>query len=75
MTKVHKITLLIIDHDGLGAKSVAEVLEEQRYPNHCIHPYVMESETREVEWSDEHPLNGRATQAAAFQDLFTKASS
>jgi hypothetical protein len=72
VTKVHKITLLIVDHDGLGAKEIINVLEGQRYPNHCIVPDVMRVESREVEWSDAHPLNQRATQAEAFLALFAQ---
>ena len=30
----------------------------------------MATETKEVEWSDSHPLNSRAKQAEAFQQLF-----
>lgn len=70
MTKVHKVTLLIVDHDNLGARGVVETLENHRYPNHCIAPGVMSIETQEVEWSDDHPLNNRKTQAAAAQNLF-----
>lgn len=56
--KVHKVELLVVDMDGLGAEEVGEVLENARYPNHCIGPTVQAIETREVEWSDDHPLNG-----------------
>lgn len=69
-TKIHKITLLVVDHDGLSADQVREVLEGTRYPNHCIAPRVMGSKTREVEWSDEHPLNSRDTQAAELKAMF-----
>lgn len=74
MTKVHRVTLLIVDHDDLGIEDVRDVIENARYPNRCIAPRVMASETREVEWSDEHPLNRASTEAPAFAELFGKAS-
>ena len=70
MTKVYKITLLVVDHDDCGPDDVKEVIENQRYPNHCIHPDVMAIETREIEWDDRHPLNITATTKAAFEELF-----
>lgn len=70
MTKVHKVTLLIVDHDQLGDTRIVDVIENTRYPNRCIGPDVMDIETREVEWSDWHPLNRRDTMRAAFEALF-----
>lgn len=67
--QVHKVVVMVVDHDGLGADQVGDVLEHNRYPNHCMGPVVMHTETREVEWSDEHPLNGNG-QAAEFARLF-----
>jgi hypothetical protein len=55
--KVHKITVLVVDSDGLGADNVKIELENANYPNDCIYPKVVEIDTREVEWSDDHPLN------------------
>lgn len=37
-TKAYLITLVVVDHDELGADSIVEVLETQRYPNRCIGP-------------------------------------
>lgn len=71
--KIHKVTLLVVDHDGIGADEVVTVLENSRYPNHCMSPDVMAIETREVEWSDDHPLNQRDTMEAAFDELFLPA--
>ncbi len=70
MTKVHRVVLLIVDHDGIGDEQVRQVIEGARYPNHCIYPRVMQVATREVEWSDEHPLNKLSTQRDAFTELF-----
>ena len=69
-TKIHKVVLMIVDHDDIGAADVVEVLENTRYPNHCIGPHVMHTETREVEWTDDHPLNQRGTSAKTFETLF-----
>jgi hypothetical protein len=68
--KVHKVTLLVVDHDVLGAEEVADVLENTKYPNHCIGPQVMLIETREVDWSDDHPFNRLSTQEQAYAELF-----
>ena len=68
--QVHKLTVMVIDHDGLGGTEVRDVLESQRFPNDCISPCVMLVDTREVEWSDDHPLNKTDTQDAAFDELF-----
>lgn len=68
--KVHKVTLLIVDSDGLGAASVKEVIENARFPNRCISPDVMAIETQVVEWSDAHPLNDSRKQRAEFERLF-----
>lgn len=56
--KVHLITVLIVDHDNLGAAEAGEVLENANYPNDCICPRVLRCETSATfEWSDDHPLN------------------
>jgi hypothetical protein len=70
VTKVHKITLLVVDHDDLGADEVVAVLEGARYPNHCIHPSVATIETREVKWDDAHPLNQTTSWRSSFAALF-----
>lgn len=68
--QVHRIEVLVVDHDGLGAEGVREVLEHTRYPNRCIRPEVMDIETREVAWNDDHPLNNKKTTDAAYEALF-----
>jgi len=60
----------VIDFDDLGAEEVCEVLANARYPNRCISPDVKSVETREVDWSDEHPLNHSATAESAYRELF-----
>jgi len=70
--KVHAITLLVVDHDDLGAREIQVVLENQNYPNDCIRPSVMHVATRTVEWTDQHPLNSTRTKRAAFEELFSR---
>lgn len=71
MTQVHKVTLMIIDHDGVGADGVASTLEETRYPNRCIGPQVYSVETEEIgEWADNNALN-TASWAEEFERLFS----
>lgn len=69
-TKVHKLTVLIVDLDDLGATRVRDVLENTKYPNYCIAPDVLETRTVEVDWSDDHPLNHGDTKDAAVLELF-----
>jgi hypothetical protein len=70
MTRVHKIEILVIDFDEVGEPDIRRMLENTRYPNHCIAPQVMSFTTRDVVWSDSHPLNRRDEQAAEYQRLF-----
>lgn len=69
--KAHKVTLFIIDHDELGADEIKHVLENHKYPNHCMSPDVKSVETVDIgTWSDEHPLNIHDTASAEYQRLF-----
>ena len=70
-TKVVKVELMIVDHDGIGIEEITSVLENTRYPNHCIAPRVMSLQAREVDWSDEHPLNKYSTMIATYDELFS----
>lgn len=69
-TKVHAVLLMVVDHDDLGADRVADVIQNVRYPNHCIAPRVMRIDTKEVDFSDEHPLNQSATSRRMFFEMF-----
>jgi len=70
MTQVFKIEVLVIDHDGLGPTGVAAALENANFPNDCVSPHVMSIESREVDWSDEHPLNKRDMFVLTYKELF-----
>lgn len=71
-TKIYKVELLIIDHDDLGPAELKAVLEHTKYPNRCISPEVKQIETREVEWSDDHPLNSTGLSAEEEYDRLFK---
>lgn len=68
--KIHKITVLVVDFDNLGATDVKIEIENTNYPNDCIHPTVVEIDTREVEWFDGHPLDKASTRLSEFRRLF-----
>lgn len=69
--KVHRVVMMVVDHDEVGDR-LQEVLESVRYPNRCVDPNIMQIDTREVEWSDDHPLNSTVGSVAdkAFAELF-----
>jgi hypothetical protein len=69
--KVHLLRVLVIDHDHLGADEVERVLEDTKYPNDCIIPNVIKSQSVDIgEWDDDNPLNHSDTQAAEIDRLF-----
>jgi hypothetical protein len=70
--KVYKVTLMVVDHDGIGPSDIKCELEHTRYSNHCMSPRVMEVESREVQWTDNHLLNYQTTEAQEFWRLFDK---
>ena len=68
--KAYKVVLLIVDHDAVG-DGIKSVIENVRYPNHCLDPHVMRIESAEIgEWYDDHPLNFKSSQAEEFNRLF-----
>jgi hypothetical protein len=73
-TNVYKIELMIVDFDRIGEDEIRLVLEEAHYPNRCISPNVVSIESREVDWTDEHPLNKRSTWKAFFAGLFSSST-
>ena len=68
---VHRLVIMVVDFDEIGAEGVKSVIENARFPNDCISPHVMEVDTRDIgEWHDEHPLNYRECKEE-FDELFT----
>ena len=75
MTNVHKVELLIIDFDDdLEDGDIKEVIENTSFANHCMSPEVKNIETRQIVWSDEHPLNSSDPDISdeAYSKLFSK---
>jgi hypothetical protein len=74
--KVFKLTVMIVDHDGLDNDlDVVDALENGRFANRCISPNVMAIESREIgEWDDDNPLNypGAQRQHNEFERLFAE---
>lgn len=69
-TRVYRITLIVVDHDECGPEGVASALENARYPNRCISPTVVKTESRVVDWHDGHPLNSFGCDAnKLFEEL------
>lgn len=69
--KVYKVELLIIDFDEIGEESIKETIENQKYPNYCISPSVMNICCEDVgEWDDDHPLNKSSTSKDYYNNLF-----
>jgi hypothetical protein len=69
--KAHKLEIMVIDFDELGAESVKTEIENARYPNDCVNPIVLDISTREIgEWYDGHPLNNNKTQKEFLDRLF-----
>ena len=70
--KVHKVELFIVEFNSLTGQDVGFYLENANYPNDCIAPSVKHVVSKEIEWSDDHPLNNLRTQDAAYRELFNK---
>ena len=69
--KAYKITLLFLDFDEVGKDEAKYLIESARLPNHINPGTVMDLQVADIdEWSDDHPLNSRATRALAFAEIF-----
>lgn len=68
--KAHLVTVLIVDHDELGADEIISVIEHTRYPNRCIMPMVKDVHTADIgDWHDDHPLNFTSVSLAEVKDV------
>jgi len=71
--KAYKITLLFLDFDEVGPQEAKALIENARLPNRIDPGTVMDLQEADIgEWSDDHPLNKRATMSEAFRSLFDK---
>jgi hypothetical protein len=69
--KAYKVEILIVDHDGIGAEEMKDVIENVNYPNDCISPHVMNVTAVDIgEWHDDHPLNDSRNTKAEYKRLF-----
>lgn len=65
---VYKVELLVIDFENVGStEDVVNALENIRH----LSSHVKGIALREVEWSDDHPLNKPDTDDAEYQRLFS----
>lgn len=71
---VFKIEVLLIDFDELGEAEARREIENARYPNDCLSLQVKSIEARQIEWSDDHPLNKRSTADEEYRRLFAVAA-
>lgn len=69
--KVHKLTIMVIDFDEVGAAEAGSCIENARYPNRCIMPDFISAETWEIgEWEDDNQINLLSKRKAAIKALF-----
>lgn len=69
MSRVYKVTLFVLDPgDSIGGEGeLCGQLENLHHPEFVT---VMDIQSREVQWNDDHPLNKKDTQREAFDKLF-----
>lgn len=58
---------MVVDHECMCPQDVKLALEDCGY----VYPTVMEMQEREVEWTDDHPLNFSTTSKETFKELFS----
>ena len=68
--KVFKVEIQVIDFDEIGEEGVRSAIENTKYPNYCINPQIRSIESRDIEWTDDHPLNRVDTEKEAYRKLF-----
>lgn len=67
---ITKVELYIVDFDLLGELEIKKVLENTKYPNRCICPHVLSTETKSIEWSDNCDYNNTKKAPDAVRELF-----
>lgn len=67
--KVYKITVYVIDHDGVGRNRLANTLEnENRYISPIVDAGTIAERT--VDYHDQHPINITSGRIVALRELF-----
>lgn len=64
--KVYKVELYVVDLHGHGEEEIRDLIENNRY----IFPSVVHIEDRDIDWSDDHPLNKFDTCISEYERLF-----
>ena len=71
--KAYLLTFLITDTDEVGLSESIRMIEDARYPNHCLAPIILSAKEAEIgEWSDDHPLNKYDTMVGEAKRIFAK---
>lgn len=52
MTKLHRVELIVVDGEGYGINDIMDSL-----PNRHFQFRLLSSDTVEMEWSDDNPIN------------------
>lgn len=69
--QIIKLTVIVVDMDGIGADCVKDAIENASYSNRCIAPEVKSIDVRDIGvWSDTHPLNKTDTVDDELHRLF-----
>lgn len=68
--KTYKVVLSITDHDDIGLQEIKNIIENTKYPNHCIDPCVVDISSKYIKWSNDHPLNITSKMKETFWQLF-----
>ncbi len=68
-TPVYKLTVYVVDHDGLGIDNVISELENSLDAGVTVASEYAEAE---VEWHDDIDINFTAKQDEAFKKLFSE---
>lgn len=67
MTKVYKIELFVVDHEGFGIDEISADLNAHPY----LHLQVLTHQSVDIgQWHDQHPLNYTSTAPAEIKRLF-----
>lgn len=67
----YRLEVFVLDYDEIGEARICDAIERAHYANDCLHPKVKAVTSANVGvWSDEHPLNKRATADAEYRRVF-----
>lgn len=64
--KIYKVEVAVFDNEGLEDNDIRELLENNKWVNVNI----IKMQSKEVNWTDDHPLNKPETFEKAWKELF-----